>query len=165
MALASRTLPNSAEAYLASTSAAAGALMMPSGIWRKHLSSAKSENLERAFGRLRSIAPLMMNQRCSSGRLLPVRARAIIPDGSAKSTQRGALQAARSFLATLALDYNPDGATWTRLTSRFTAGYRGRARILAAWKEELVGGTDRPVPVVLGGPHHGPWRSAKMRSF
>ena len=155
LALANRTLPNSAE-----VSSLAGAIARRQGRWDDAL-----KNLEKAV-ELDPRNPKNVNGlslvydllgRYDDEAALFERAAAANP-GTRNYSQmvraqielsRGDLKAAHSFLATLPANYDPDGATtWTRLTlALYERDFDLAAKVLAARKqEELVGNAGTLVP-------------------
>ena len=156
LALANRTLPNSAEVF-----SLAGSIARRQGRWDD---AAKS--LEKAF-ELDPRNPKIVNslslvydllRRYDDEGTLFDRAAHANPSTRNYSQlvhaqielQKGNLKAARLFLASLPAGYDPDGATtWTRITlALYERDTEGAANALASWKEEeLVGGTGRLVPV------------------
>jgi len=159
LALANRTLPNSAE-----VSSMAGAIARRQGHWDDAL-----RNLEKAY-ELDPLNPKIVNslslvydllRRYDDEAALFDRAAAANPSTRNYSQlihaqielERGDLKAARPFLNSLPADYDPDGAkTWTRITlALYERDINSAANILASWKkEELVGATGRLVPVSFG---------------
>jgi TolB-like protein/Flp pilus assembly protein TadD len=156
LALANRTLPNSAEVC-----SLAGSIARRQGHWDD-----AARNLEKAF-ELDPGNPKIVNglsivydflRRYDDEAQLFARAAAANP-GTRNYSQllhaqialeKGDLESARSFLISLPADYDPDGATtWTRITLALCErDMELAARILASWKkEELVGGTGTLVPV------------------
>jgi TolB-like protein/Flp pilus assembly protein TadD len=155
LALANRTLPNSAE-----VSSLAGAIARRQGHWEDAL-----KNLEKAV-ELDPRNPKNVNglslvydllRRYDDEAALFERAAAANPGTRNYSLLvraqielgRGDLKAAHSFLATLPANYDPDGATtWTRLTlALYEREFDGAAKVLASWKqEELVGGSGTLMP-------------------
>jgi TolB-like protein/Tfp pilus assembly protein PilF len=156
LALANRTLPNSAEvSYLA------GVIARRQGRWDDSV-----RNLEKAFeldpanSRIvigLSLAYDLLRRYDDESALFD---RAAIANPSTRNycqmvhaqieTQRGNLKAAHSFLNSLPADHDPDGqTTWTRLTlALYERDPDLAARILGAYKnEELVGGHGKLVPV------------------
>src|SRR3954468_23851515 len=150
LALANRTLPNSAEVC-----SLAGAIARRQGRWEDAL-----KNLEKAV-ELDPRNPKNVNglslvydllRRYDDEAALFERAAAANP-GTRNFSQmvraqielgRGDLKAAHAFLATLPADYDPDGATtWTRLTlALYERDFDNAAKVLASWKQEdLVGGS------------------------
>jgi TolB-like protein/Tfp pilus assembly protein PilF len=156
LALANRTLPNSAE-----VSSLAGVIARRQGRWDDSV-----RNLEKAFD-LDPANPRIVNQLSVAYDLLrryddesALFDRAAIANPSTRNycqmiraqieTQRGDLKAAHSFLNSLPADYDPDGAaTWTRLTlALYERDPDLAARILGAYKkDELVGYAGKLVPV------------------
>jgi len=156
LALASRTLPNSAEvSYLA------GTIARRQGRWDDSV-----KNLEKAY----ELDPL--NQRIVNGlsvvydllrryddeTALFDRAAAANPSSrnyaqmvhAQIELQRGDLSAARSFLSSLPPDYDPNGqATWTRITlALYERDFDAAGKFLASWKQDtLVAGAGKVVPV------------------
>jgi TolB-like protein/Flp pilus assembly protein TadD len=154
IALANRTLPNSAEVC-----SLAGAIARRQGRWDDAL-----KNLEKAV-ELDPRNPKMVNglsliydllRRYDDEAALFERAAAANPSRRNYSQMlraqielaRGDLKAAHSFLATLPADYDPGGLTWTRLTlALYERDFERAAKVLAASKqEELVGGAGTLVP-------------------
>ncbi|HEX8076803.1 MAG TPA: hypothetical protein VF511_03230, partial [Chthoniobacterales bacterium] len=156
LALANRTLPNSAEvAYLA------GSIAERQSHWDDAV-----QNLEKAFEldplNPRNVAALSLVydllRRYDDESALFDRAAMANPSTRNYSQlihaqielERGDLKGVHSFLETLPANYDPDGATtWTRLKLAFyERNFDEAARILASWKkEELVGGAGTMVPV------------------
>jgi tetratricopeptide (TPR) repeat protein len=156
LALANRTLPNSAEVH-----AMAGSIARRQGHWDDAV-----RNLEKAY-ELDPLNPKIVNslslvydllRRYDDEAALFDRAAAANPSTRNYSQlihaqielEKGDLKTARSFLNTLPADYDPDGAaTWTRINlALYERDVDGAARILASWKkEELVGAAGRLVPV------------------
>lgn len=156
LALANRTLPNSAE-----VAAMAGSIARRQGHWDDAV-----RNLEKAY-ELDPLNPKIVNslslvydllRRYDDEAALFDRAAAANPSTRNYSQlihaqielQKGDLKKARSFLTMLPADYDPDGATtWTRINlALYERDLDGAASILASWKkEELVGGAGRLVPV------------------
>ena len=156
LALASRTLPNSAEvSYLS------GTIARRQGHWDDSV-----KNLEKAY----ALDPL--NQRIVLGLsvgydlLRRYDEEAALFDRAAAANpttrnyaqmvraqielQRGDLKAAQPFLAALPADYDPNGATtWTRITlALYERDADAATRILASWKkDELVAWHGKPYPV------------------
>jgi TolB-like protein/Flp pilus assembly protein TadD len=154
LALANRTLPNSAEVC-----SLAGAIARRHGRWDDAL-----KNLEKAV-ELDPRNPKIVNglslvydllRRYDDEAALFERAAMANPATRNYSQMvraqielsRGDLKAARSFLVTLPADYDPDGMTWTRLTlALYERDFDGAAKVLATWKqEELVGNSGTLVP-------------------
>jgi tetratricopeptide (TPR) repeat protein len=156
LALANRTLPNSAE-----VNAMAGSIARRQGHWDDAV-----RNLEKAY-ELDPLNPKIVNslslvydllRRYDDEAALFDRAAAANPSTRNYSQlihaqielQRGDLKAALPFLNALPADYDPDGATtWTRITvALYERDIDKAASILAAWKkEELVGANGQLVPV------------------
>ncbi|PYI90706.1 MAG: hypothetical protein DME97_16115 [Verrucomicrobia bacterium] len=156
LALASRTLPNSAE-----VSYFAGTIARRQGHWDDSV-----RNLEKAF-ELDPLNPRNVNglsvvydllRRYDDEAALFDRAAAANPSTrnyaqllhAQIELEKGDLKAARSFLNLLPADYDPNGATtWTRISlSLYERDCDAAARVLASWKkEELVGGAGKVVPV------------------
>jgi TolB-like protein/Tfp pilus assembly protein PilF len=156
LALASRTLPNSAE-----VSYFAGTIARRQGRWDDSV-----KNLEKAY-ELDPLNPRIVNglsvvydllRRYDDEVALFDRAAAANPSTrnyaqmvhAQIELQRGDLNAARSFLASLPADYDPNGAvTWTRITQAlYERDAEAAARVLASWKkEELVAGGGKVYPV------------------
>jgi TolB-like protein/Tfp pilus assembly protein PilF len=156
LALANRTLPNSAE-----VTAMAGSIARRQGHWDDAV-----RNLEKAF-ELDPLNPKIVNslslvydllRRYDDEAALFERAAAANPSTRNYSQlihaqielEKGDLKTARSFLTTLPADYDPDGATtWTRINlALYERDVDGAASVLASWKkEELVGAAGRLVPV------------------
>jgi TolB-like protein/Tfp pilus assembly protein PilF len=154
--VANRTLPNSAEVgYLA------GSIAGRQGHWDDAL-----RNLEKAFAldplNPRTVAALSLIydllRRYDDEQALFARAAIANPSTRNYSQllhaqielEKGDLKAARSFLASLPADYDPDGATtWTRIQlALYERDTESAAGILASWKkDELVGGAGKMVPV------------------
>ena len=156
LALANRTLPNSVEvSYLA------GTIARRQGRWDDSV-----RYLEKAYA-LDPLTPRNMNglsvvydllRRYDDEAALFDRAAALNPSTrnyaqlihAQIELQRGDLKAARSFLASLPSDYDPNGAaTWTRITLALyerDAGAAARA-LASSKKEELVGAAGRLLPV------------------
>jgi TolB-like protein/Flp pilus assembly protein TadD len=156
LALANRTLPNSAEVpYLAGTIAGR------QGHWDDAV-----RNLEKAF-ELDPLNPKSVNALSLAYDLLrryddegALFDRAADTNPSTRNysqlihaqieLERGDLKAARSFLTSLPADYDPVGATtWTRLKlALYERDLERAADVLAFWKkEELVGGAGTMVPL------------------
>lgn len=156
LALASRTLPNSAEvSYLA------GTIARRQGLWDDSV-----RNLEKAF-ELDPLNPRNVNglsvvydllRRYDEEAALFDRAAAANPSTrnyaqlvhAQIELQKGDLKATRSFLTLLPADYDPNGATtWTRMNLElYERQIDAAAKVLASWKkEELVGGAGKVVPV------------------
>ena len=155
LALANRTLPNSAEVC-----SLAGAIARRQGRWDDAV-----KNLEKAV-EVDPRNPKMVNglslvydllRRYDDEAALFERAAAANPSRRNYSQMlraqielgRGDLKAAHSFLATLPADYDPDGQmTWTRLTlALYERDFERAKKVLASWKqEELVGGAGMLVP-------------------
>jgi TolB-like protein/Flp pilus assembly protein TadD len=156
LALASHTLPNSAE-----VSSLAGFIARRQGRWDDAV-----RNLEKAY-ELDPLNPRIVNglsvvydllRRYDDEAALFDRSAAANPSTGNYAQlvhaqielQRGDLKAARSFLTSLPADYDPNGATtWTRITlALYERDVDAAGRILASWKEdELVGGAGKVVPV------------------
>ena len=156
LALANRTLPNSAEVSYYS-----GVIARRQGRWDDSV-----RNLEKAF-ELDPANPRNVNglsvvydvlRRYDDEAALFDRAAMVNPATrnfaqmihAQIETQRGDLKAAYSFLNSLPADYDPDGsATWSRLTlALYERDFEKAAGILGAYKkEELTGGHGKPVPV------------------
>jgi TolB-like protein/Flp pilus assembly protein TadD len=156
LALASRTLPNSAE-----VSFFAGTIARRQGRWDDSV-----KNLEKAY-ELDPLNPRIVNglsvaydllRRYDDEVALFDRAAAANPStrNFAKMVhvqielQRGDLKAARSFISALPADYDPNGAmTWTRITQAlYERDTEAATLILASWKnEELVAGGGKVFPV------------------
>lgn len=156
LALASRTLPNSAEvSYLA------GTIARRQGRWDDSV-----RNLEKAL-ELDPLNPRNVNglsivydllRRYDDEAALFDRAAAANPNSrnyaqlvhAQIELEKGEVKAARSFLNLLPPDYDPNGATtWTRINlALYERDNDAAARVLASWKkEELVGGAGKVVPV------------------
>jgi TolB-like protein/Tfp pilus assembly protein PilF len=156
LALANRTLPNSAEvSYLA------GSIAGRQAHWDDAL-----RNLEKAF-ELDPLNPKSVNalslvydllRRYDDEGALFDRAADTNPSTRNYSQlihaqielEKGDLKAARSFLTSLPADYDPFGATtWTRLKlALYERDLERAASVLASWKkEELVGGAGTMVPL------------------
>jgi TolB-like protein/Tfp pilus assembly protein PilF len=156
LALANRTLPNSAEVY-----SLAGSIARRQGHWDD-----AARNLEKAFA-LDPGNPKIVNglsivydflRRYDDEAQLFERA-AIANPGTRNYSQllhaqialeKGDLESAQSSLVSLPADYDPDGATtWTRVSLALCErDMELAARVLASWKkEELVGGTGTLVPI------------------
>lgn len=155
LALANRTLPNSAE-----VSSLAGAIARRQGRWDDAL-----KNLEKAV-ELDPRNPKIVNglstvydmlRRYDDELALFERAAAANPGArnysqmvrSQVEVARGDLKAAHSLVATLPADYDPDGQmTYTRLTvALYERDFDSAAKVLGSWKqEELVGGAGTLVP-------------------
>jgi TolB-like protein/Tfp pilus assembly protein PilF len=149
LALANRTLPNSAEVY-----SLAGSIARRQGHWDDAL-----RNLEKAF-ELDPRNPQIVNSLCVVYDLLrryddegAVFDRAAVANPATRNYSqmvhaqielgKGDLKASRSFLNSLPVDYDPDGAkTWTRLTlALYERDLSSAAAVLASWKKpELIGG-------------------------
>jgi TolB-like protein/Flp pilus assembly protein TadD len=159
LALANRTLPNSAEvSYLA------GIIARRQGRWDDSV-----RNLEKAF-QLDPLNPRNMNQlsvvydllrRYDDEAALFDRAAAANPSTrnyaqlvhAQIETEKGDLKATRSFLNLLPADYDPNGATtWTRMNlALYERDTDSAAKVLASWKkEDLVGAAGKVVPVSYG---------------
>jgi serine/threonine-protein kinase len=156
LALASHTLPNSAE-----VSSLAGFIARRQGRWDDAV-----KNLEKAF-ELDPLNPRIVNglsvvydllRRYDDEAALFDRAATANPSTrnyaelvhAQIELQRGDLKATRSFLTLLPADYDPNGATtWTRMNlALYERDIDAAARVLASWKkEELVGGAGKVVPV------------------
>jgi len=157
LALANRTLPNSAEvSYLA------GIIARRQGRWDdavRHLEKAVEIDPlinERIVNGLSVVYDLL--RRYEDEAALFDRFAAAKPSTRNYSQlihaqielQKGELKTARSFLNSLPADYDPDGATtWTRITlALFERDTSEASRILAAYKkDELVGGAGKLLPV------------------
>jgi TolB-like protein/Tfp pilus assembly protein PilF len=156
LALANRTLPNSAEvAYLA------GTIARRQGHWDDAV-----RNLEKAF-QLDPLNPRNTNglsvvydllHRYDDEAALFDQAAAANPSTrnyaqlvhAQIEIEKGDLKAVRSFLNSLPADYDPNGATtWTRINlALYERDNDAAAKVLASWKkEELVGGSGKLVPV------------------
>jgi TolB-like protein/Flp pilus assembly protein TadD len=156
LALASRTLPNSADvSYLA------GVIARRQGLWDDSV-----KNLEKAY-ELDPLNPKIVNQLSVAYDLLRrYDEEAALFDRSAAANpttrnyaqmvraqielQRGDLKAARPFLASLPADYDPNGqATWTRITlALYERDIDAATGILASCKKEgLAGGAGKELPV------------------
>jgi TolB-like protein/Flp pilus assembly protein TadD len=156
LALASRTLPNSAEvSYLA------GTIARRQGHWDDSV-----RNLEKAY-ELDPLNPRIVNglsvvydllRRYDEEVALFERTATANPSTRNYSQmvraqielQRGDLKTARSVLASLPADYDPNGATtWTRITlALYERDVDAATRILTSWnKDELVGGAGKVYPV------------------
>lgn len=156
LALANRTLPNSAEVSYYS-----GTIARRQGRWDDSV-----KNLEKAF-ELDPANPRNMNglsvvydvlRRYDDEAALFDRAAAINPATrnyaqmvhAQIEIERGDLKAAHPFLDSLPADYDPDGqTTWTRISLALCErNPELAASLLASYKrEELVASTGRPVPV------------------
>jgi TolB-like protein/Flp pilus assembly protein TadD len=156
LALANRTLPNSAEVY-----SLAGSIARRQGHWDDAL-----RNLEKAF-ELDPRNPRIVNslsivydllRRYDDEGAVFDRATAANPATRNYSQMvhaqielgKGDLQASRSFLNSLPAGYDPDGATtWTRLNlALYERDLSTATAILATWKKpELIGGAGNLVPV------------------
>jgi TolB-like protein/Tfp pilus assembly protein PilF len=156
LALASRTLPNSAE-----VSYFAGIIARRQGLWDDSV-----RNLEKAV-ELDPLNPRNVNQLSVVYDLLrrydeeaALFDRAASENPSSRNyaqlvhaqieLEKGDLKAARSFLNLLPADYDPNGATtWTRINLALCERDNGAAaRVLASSKkEELAGGSGKLVPV------------------
>ncbi|MFL6590632.1 MAG: tetratricopeptide repeat protein, partial [Chthoniobacterales bacterium] len=156
LALASRALPNNAEVFYM-----AGTIARRQGRWDDSI-----RNLEKAY-ELDPLNPKMVNGlsviydvlgRYNDEAALFDRAAAANPSSrhyaqlihAQIELQRGDLKAARSFLASLPPEYDPNGATtWTRITlALYERDFDGAANFLASWKqEELVAGAGKVFPV------------------
>ena len=156
LALASRTLPNSAEvSYLA------GTIARRQGRWEDSV-----RNLEKTV-ELDPLNPRNINQlsvvydlmrRYDEEAALFDRAAATNPSSRNYAQllhvqielEKGDLKAARSFLNSLPADYDPNGATtWTRVNlALYERDNDAAARVLASSKkEELAGSAGKVVPV------------------
>jgi TolB-like protein/Flp pilus assembly protein TadD len=156
LALASRTLPNSADvSYLA------GVIARRQGLWDDSV-----KNLEKAY-ELDPLNPKIVTQLSVAYDLLRrYDEEAALFDRSAAANpttrnyaqmvraqielQRGDLKAARPFLASLPADYDPNGqATWTRITlALYERDIDAATGILASCKKEgLAGGAGKELPV------------------
>ena len=156
LALANRTLPNSAEvSYLA------GSIAGRQSHWEDAV-----RNLEKAF-ELDPVNPRTVNALSLIYDLLrryddegALFDRAAIANPATRNysqlihaqieLERGDLKAVHSFLTTLPADYDPDGATtWTRLNLALCErDFDTASRVLASWKkDQLVGGAGTMVPV------------------
>lgn len=156
LALASRTLPNNVEvSYLA------GIIARRQGRWDDSV-----RNLEKAY-EIDPLTPRNMTglsvvydllRRYDDEAALLDRAAVLNPSTrnyaqlihAQIELQRGDLKAARSFLASLPSDYDPNGATtWTRIIlALYERDFDAAARVLASWKkEELAGSAGKLVPV------------------
>jgi TolB-like protein/Tfp pilus assembly protein PilF len=155
LALARRTLPNSAEVY-----SLGGAIARRQGHWEDAV-----KNLEKAVD-LDPRNPKILNSLSDVYDLLRryddelmVFDRAVAANPSTRDycqvvraqveLERGETKAARLLLSSLPGGYDPDGATtWTRIhLALYENDPESAAKILAAWKkEELVGGTGRLLP-------------------
>lgn len=156
LALASRTLPNSAE-----VSYFAGTIARRQGRWDDSV-----RNLEKAL-ELDPLNPRNVNglsvvydllRRYDDEAALFDRAAATNPSSrnyaqlvhAQIELEKGELKAARSFLNLLPPDYDPNGATtWTRMTlALYERDSDAAARVLASWKkDELVSGAGKVLPV------------------
>jgi TolB-like protein/Flp pilus assembly protein TadD len=156
LALASRTLPNSAE-----VSFLAGTIARRQGHWEDSV-----KNLEKAY-QLDPLNSRIVNglsvvydllRRYDEEAALFDRAAAANPATRNYSQmvraqielQRGDLKAARALLTALPADYDPNGAaTWTRITLALCErDVDAASRVLTAWnKDELVGGAGKVYPV------------------
>jgi TolB-like protein/Tfp pilus assembly protein PilF len=156
LALANRTLPNSAE-----VSAMAGSIARRQGHWDDAV-----RNLEKAY-ELDPLNPKIVAslslvydllRRYDDEEALFDRSAAANPSTRNYSQmihaqielEKGDLKMAGSLLNSLPADYDPDGAkTWTRINlALYERDIDGAASILASWKkEELVGAAGRDVPV------------------
>ncbi len=156
LAIANRTLPNSAE-----VNSLAGSIARRQGHWDDAV-----RYLEKAF-ELDPLNPKIVNslslvydllRRYDDEATLFDRAATANPSTRNYSQlvhaqielERGDLKAAYAFLMSLPADYDPDGATtWTRINlALYEREPEAAASYLASWKkEELVGGTGRLVPV------------------
>ncbi|HSP44569.1 MAG TPA: hypothetical protein VLO30_01125, partial [Chthoniobacterales bacterium] len=156
LALANRTLPNSAEVFYL-----AGSIAGRQAHWDDAV-----RNLEKAFA-LDPLNPKTVNAlsliydllcRYDDEEALFARAAEANPTQRNFSQlihaqielEKGDLKAAHSFLTSLPPDYDPDGATtWTRLKlALYERDARLAGSVLASWKkEELVGGAGTMVPV------------------
>jgi TolB-like protein/Tfp pilus assembly protein PilF len=156
LAVANRTLPNSAEVFHL-----VGSIAGRRGQW-----DVAASNLERAFD-LDPLNPRSVNALSLIYDLLrryddeqALFARAAIANPKTRNysqlihaqieLEKGDLKAVQSFLDTLPPDYDPDGATtWTRLKlALYERDTERAAAILASWKkDELVGGAGTMVPV------------------
>jgi TolB-like protein/Tfp pilus assembly protein PilF len=155
LALANRTLPNSAEVY-----SLAGFIARRQGHWEDAL-----KNLEKAF-ELDPRNPRMVNglsvvydylRRYDDEEALFERAADANPSTRNYSQmvhaqielEKGDLPTARIFLNSLPAGYDPDGAaTWTRMNlALYERDYETAAKVLASWKgDELFGGASLTVP-------------------
>lgn len=155
LALARRTLPNSAEVY-----SLGGAIARRQGHWEDAV-----KNLEKAVD-LDPRNPKILNNLSHVYDLLRryddelmVFDRAVAANPSTRDycqviraqveLERGETKAARLLLSSLPGGYDPDGqTTWTRIhLALYENDPESAAKILAAWKkEELVGGTGRLLP-------------------
>lgn len=155
LALANRTLPNSADVY-----SLAGFIARRQGRWEDAL-----KNLEKAF-ELDPRNPRIVNglslvydylRRYDEEEALFERAAQANPNTRNYSQlvhaqielEKGEIKGAAALLASLPAGYDPDGATtWTRLTiALYERDFDAAAKVLSAWKgEELVGGAGLVVP-------------------
>ena len=156
LALASRTLPNSAEVFYL-----AGTIARRQGRWDDSV-----KNLEKAY-ELDPLNPRNVNGLSVVYDLLrryddeaAVFDRAALANPSSRNyaqmihaqieLQRGDLTAARPFLSSLPADYDPNGqATWTKITlALYDRDFDAAAKSLASWKQEdLVGENGKVFPV------------------
>lgn len=156
LALASRTLPNSAEVFYLS-----GTIARRQGRWDDSV-----KNLEKAY-ELDPLNPRNVNGLSLTYDLLrrydqeaALFDRAAIANPSSRNyaqmihaqieLQRGDLKAARSFLSSLPPDYDPNGqTTWTRITlALYERDFDAAAKSLASSKqEELIGASGKLLPV------------------
>ena len=156
LALASRTLPNSAEvSYLA------GTIARRQGRWDDSV-----KNLEKAYeldplnqrivGGLSKVYDLL--RRYDEETALFDRTAAANPSSrnyaqmvhAQIELQRGDLKAARSFLSSLPADYDPNGqTTWTRVTlALYERDFEAAAKFLASYKhEDLVAVAGKVFPI------------------
>ena len=155
LALANRTLPNSAEVY-----SLAGLIARRQGRWEDAL-----KNLEKAF-ELDPRNPRIVNnlsvvydylRRYDDEEALFERAANANPSTRNYSQMvhaqielaKGDLPAARSYLSSLPAGYDPDGArTWTQMNlALYERDYETAAKVLTSWKgDELFGSASLPVP-------------------
>jgi TolB-like protein/Tfp pilus assembly protein PilF len=156
LALANRTLPNSAEVFFF-----AGVIARRQGRWDDAV-----KNLERSFDLDPLNSRIVINLSGVYDFLRRYDDEAALYDRAAVANpttrnfaqlvhvqielDRGDIKAARSFLSALPADYDPNGtATWTRVTlALYERDFDGAARVLGAWKkDELVGAAAQVVPV------------------
>ncbi len=156
LALAKRTLPNSAEVFFF-----AGVIARRQGRWDDAV-----KNMERGF-ELDPLNSRIVNnlsgaydflRRYDDEAALFDRAAATNPSSrnyaqlvhAQIEIEKGDLKAVRSFLNSLPPDYDPNGATtWTRINlALYERDNDAAAKALASWKkEELVGGGGKVVPI------------------
>jgi TolB-like protein/Flp pilus assembly protein TadD len=156
LALANRTLPNSAE-----VNSLAGSIARRQGRWddavRNLEKAVELDPLNQRIVTSLSVIYDLLRRYDDEAALLERAARANPSTRNYSQmlraqveTERGDLKAAHLFLAMLPPDYDPDGQrTWTQITlALFERDTAEATRILAAWKkDELIAATGRQVPV------------------